>query len=347
MLSAELAPALIAWYRQAARDLPWRHDVTPYRVWVSEIMLQQTRVEAVKPYFQRFMDRLPTVADLAHAPEEVWLKLWEGLGYYSRVRNLHRAACVVCERYGGELPCDEKQLLALPGIGPYTAGAILSFAMGKPVPAVDGNVMRVLARLTDDGRDITAPALRREYENMLRPLIPPDAASDFGQGLIELGATLCGPDHPPACEACPLARLCRGYVAGHADALPNRARPAPRRIEERTVLILRDGRRVALRRRPDSGLLAGLWELPGVCGRMSRDEAVAWARGEGYEPVRVRQTDPVKHVFTHMEWHMSGYLLELEEAQERADGELRFLLREEVARQCTLPSAFRGFLKYL
>ena len=306
---SSLVPDLLSWYRAHRRDLPWRTDPTPYHVWVSEIMLQQTRVEAVKPYYERFLAALPSVSDLAGVSDDLLMKLWQGLGYYSRARQLKKAAGRMMRDYGGTLPRTKKELLSLPGIGPYTAGAVLSFAYGIPSPAVDGNVLRVLARLFGDERNVLLPEVRRDDEDILSSVIPADAASDFGQALIELGALVCLPTRPPLCDSCPLAARCRAYREGLCDRLPVREKKKERRVEEHTVLLIRDGAHTLLCRRPAHGLLASLWEFPHMEGCHSAEDAVALARALGYEPLRVVPLPEAKHLFTHIEWRMTGYEL--------------------------------------
>ncbi len=269
-LPLPIAEPLLAWYKHNARELPWRENTDAYRVWVSEIMLQQTRVEAVKPYFLRFMKALPDIRALADVPEETLLKLWEGLGYYSRARNLQRAAKLVTERHDGVLPSDMRELRALPGIDPYTAGAIASIAYGMAEPAVDGNVLRVLARLSGSELDIALPAARIAAEKAVRDMIPADDPGAFNQALMELGACVCLPNTAPRCVECPLAALCRAHREGRETELPVRSKKAARRVEEHSVFVLREHTRVAVRKRGGSGLLAGLWELPNLPGHMEQ-----------------------------------------------------------------------------
>ncbi len=316
---ADFSRPLLAWYDAHRRSLPWRLDPAPYRVWVSEIMLQQTRVEAVKPYFERFMEALPTIADLAACDPERLNKLWEGLGYYSRVRNLQKAAKVVTETYQGALPRTTEELIALPGIGSYTAGAIASFAYGVPAPAVDGNVLRVLARVTGDERNILDSRVKKEYEEMISSVIPTDRPGDYNQALIEVGATVCGPNLPPDCAACPLAEECVAYREGKTDVIPARAKKKPRRREEKTVLVIRDGSHALLHRRPQGGLLAGLYEFPSIEGHAEEREVLAYVRALGLEPVKLASLASAKHVFTHVEWHMIGYLVTVADAAAVAD----------------------------
>ena len=335
---SRIVPPLIAWYDRCARILPWREDPAPYRVWVSEVMLQQTRVETVKPYFARFLRELPDVAALAAAPEAQLLKLWEGLGYYSRVRNLQKGARAVTERFGGVIPGDFDALLTLPGIGRYTAGAIASIAFGVPVPAVDGNVLRVTARLLDCHDPVTEPAVKRRIEDALKAVIPADRPGTFNQGLMELGATVCLPNGAPKCEGCPLSALCLGRERGTAEVLPVKAAKKPRRIEERTVFLLTCRGRIGLRRRPEKGLLAGLWELPALPGALDREEAAAALSARGI--VAVPEPLPgAKHIFTHLEWHMRAWAAE---CPEELPG-LTWADREELREIYTLPSAFSAY----
>ena len=260
---------LLDWYNTHRRDLPWRESTDPYRVWVSEIMLQQTRVAAVLPYYRRWMEALPDVAALAAVEEDRLMKLWEGLGYYSRARNLQRAAKVVMENHGGRFPDTFEGLRALPGIGDYTAGAVASIAFHRPVPAVDGNVLRITARLAALGEDILSPGGRRLFTDMVAELVPPDRPGDFNQALMDLGATVCLPNGQPDCGACPLAALCAAHAAGRETDFPVKRKKQTRRREEMTVyLLLREGR-IALRRREARGLLAGLWEFPHIPGTLT------------------------------------------------------------------------------
>jgi len=310
---ARIAPPLLRWYAQNARDLPWRHGHDPYRVWVSEIMLQQTRVEAAKPYYLRFLQRLPTLADLAAAPEEELLKLWEGLGYYSRARNLQKAARLVTERLGGRMPDTAEGLRRLPGIGDYTAGAVASIAFGRREACVDGNVLRVFARLRADQSDVSAPAVRRDLAAEIARDMPP-CPGDFNQALMELGALVCLPGGEPLCGACPLAALCRGRELGVQRALPVKAPKPARLVTRRCILVLRDSAgRVALRRRAQ-GPLKGMWELPGADladGAPDLDAAQVLARAAalGFGAAEALPLGPARHVFTHREWQMQGWLV--------------------------------------
>jgi len=381
-LLARLSEPLIAWYDGAKRDLPWRSRITPYRVWLSEIMLQQTRVEAGREYFLRFTKELPDVEALANVPDEQLMKLWEGLGYYNRARNLKKAAGVVMEQYGGELPPSYEELLTLPGIGPYTAGAISSIAFGRQRPAVDGNVLRVVMRLLGRYDDIAKDSVKKAVETALLSVMKSGTAhrrpGDFNQSLMELGAIVCIPNGQPRCDLCPWAAECAARKKGIASELPVKQTKKQRRVEERTVLILWDEReRLLLHRREEKGLLAGLWELPSLSGKMSEEEVRRELERFDAE-ARVEQLHPAGeavHVFSHVEWHMTGYegTIRLSEkaasavaafGPETADRAAeeprpylkdvkeeapRWLLagRKQIREDIALPSAFKGFRNYI
>ncbi len=341
-LSNEVARPLLIWYRQNARDLPWRKEITPYRVWVSEIMLQQTRVEAVKPYFARFMRELPDIKSLAEVEEERLLKLWEGLGYYSRARNLQKAAKQVCEQYGGELPADYDALQKLCGIGAYTAGAIASIAFGLPVPAVDGNVMRVWARLVGCEQDILQPAVQRKAREDVAAVIPADSAAEFTQAMIELGATVCVPAGEARCAVCPLQAFCTALEQGKTDVLPVRSKAKPRRIVPLTVLLLWDGEHVVLRKRPDVGLLAGMYEFYQTEGTLNARQAAQYAEALELEVLGVGQPIAAKHIFTHLEWHMTGYLVHVKSTVP-VSNRLTCATLAELGGTYPVPSAHRAY----
>ena len=346
MMSLSAVPApLIAWYRGARRPLPWRDEPTPYHVWISEIMLQQTRIEAVIPYYHRFLSAFPTVEALARSDEEQLMKLWEGLGYYSRARNLRRAAEAITREHGGILPASVEALRRLPGIGDYTAGAIASIAFGLPEPAVDGNVLRVVARLTADGRDILSPAVKREVTEALRAVYPaaPEEARAMTEALMELGEVVCIPNGTPHCDACPLKDICRARAEGLTDRIPYRKPKPTRTVEKRTVFLLLSGERIGIFRRPPEGLLGGLWELPSAEGHLSAEEARELLLGWGLAPVAVEPGPSAKHIFTHREWQMTSFLVTLCEA----GGGLTFAEREELRTVYAVPTAFRAFLSHL
>ena len=335
---ARLPELLLEWYDRSARVLPWREDPTPYRVWVSEIMLQQTRVEAVKPYYQRFLEAFPTVEALAQAPTDRVLKLWEGLGYYNRARNLQKGAQAVVEQFGGRVPASFEELRSLPGVGDYTAGAIASIAFGLPVPAVDGNVLRVISRVLCRRDNILDPKVKRRMEEEIRQILP-RRVGDFNQSLMELGAMICLPGGPPKCLLCPLNQVCRGYREGVALELPVKTKPKPRKKEDRTLFLLvsRQGR-LGLQRRPEQGLLAGLWELPGAEGQLSREEAEEFLGQHGVEGELV-PGPKAKHIFSHVEWHMTSWVV-----RTVAEGEgFTWAGREDLQQTYALPAAFKGF----
>ena len=337
-------PRITAWYRENRRSLPWRDDPTPYHVWISEIMLQQTRIEAVIPYYARFLAALPDVASLAEVEEDRLLKLWEGLGYYSRARNLRKAARLVMAEYGGELPRRAELLKKLPGIGDYTAGAIASIACGEAEPAVDGNVLRVLMRLLARDDDVLAARTKNETAALLRGVYPAgEEAALLTEGIMELGETVCIPNGEARCGVCPLRGLCRAERAGTVERYPERPAPRPRRIEERTVLLLRCAGRYAIRRRPEAGLLAGLWEFPGVEGVLTADEAAAWAEARGVRVTGAAPCGEARHAFTHVEWHMTGYLVEVS----RIGGDFLWLTPAQIRAGYPLPTALSAYKKLL
>lgn len=337
---------LLHWFVGHARSLPWRERPEPYRVWVSEIMLQQTRVEAVKPYYERFMIALPDVKALAECPEDELLKLWEGLGYYNRVRNMQCAAQQVCSEYGGQLPADYEALQKLKGIGHYTAGAIASIAYGIAVPAVDGNVLRVISRVTADDGDIMKQKVRSAMEKDLMEIIPADGAGAFNQALMELGATVCLPNGEPLCEECPWKSFCRARLQGRIGELPVKSRAKPRKVEERTVLIIRAEDKVLLRKRPSRGLLAGLYELPNLPGHLTMEDAVEYAKEQGLHPLRIRPLREAKHIFSHIEWQMIGYSIIIDETQ-GGYGDMLFVSVEETEARYPIPAAFSAYAQYL
>lgn len=345
-MSEEIAARLLDWYDGHARVLPWRETPTPYRVWVSEIMLQQTRVEAVKPYFERFTAALPDIPALAGCPEEQLLKLWEGLGYYNRVRNLQRAARLLVQDHGGEMPADYEAILALPGIGSYTAGAISSIAFGLPYPAVDGNVLRVLSRVYLCGDDILKQSVKKEWERKVRKLMPEDRPGAFNQALMELGAMVCVPNGAAKCQECPLKELCRARAENRVDEYPQKAPKKPRRIEEKTVLIIRDGERAAIRKRPGKGLLAGLYEFPSLPGHLEADEVLAWLKEKNFSPLHIRGLGEAKHIFSHVEWRLIGYAIRVEELAVAQDG-LIFVEPKETEEKYPIPAAYAAYAKGL
>lgn len=343
----EIVKPLLEWYDGNKRELPWRDKNNAYYTWVSEIMLQQTRVEAVKPYFARFIHELPDVQALAECPEEKLLKLWEGLGYYNRVRNMQKAAVEVCEQYEGILPASYEQLLGLKGIGSYTAGAIASIAYGIPVPAVDGNVLRVISRITENREDIMKQSVRKQMEQELACVMPKDRAGDFNQALMELGAVVCVPNGPAKCEICPASLYCRARKNGTVSELPVKAPKKERTVEKRTVLLIQDGRRTAIKKRPNKGLLAGLFELPNEKGHLSPEEAVALVKKMELDPLRIEVLEPAKHIFSHIEWRMICYRIRVSSLENPKDKSLIFVDKKQSEEQYAIPSAFSAYVKYM
>ncbi len=333
-----LPQVLLPWYEENKRDLPWRKDKDPYHIWVSEIMLQQTRVEAVKGYYARFLEKLPTVVDLANAPEDTLHKLWEGLGYYSRVRNLKKAAEVIVNTYGGTFPGTYEEVIALPGIGPYTAGAICSIAYNLPTPAVDGNVLRVFSRLLADETPPNAPAAKKNAESILKQIYP-QRAGDFTQALMELGATVCGPNQKPDCQHCPCKDFCKAYELGIACRLPVKVEKKARKVQEKTVFILNCEDWFALEKRPSKGLLAGLWQFPNIEGTWNTEEAISYLSSLRLSVKDIHKYVERTHIFTHVEWKMRAYYISL---QEKA-GPFTWMPRQQVEEQAALPTAFRIF----
>lgn len=340
-LPETLAQKLCAWYDAGHRELPWRQDTRPYPVWLSEIMLQQTRVEAVKSYYARFLRELPTIEALSRCPPDRLTKLWEGLGYYSRVRNLQKAAQVIQDTYGGRFPETFEAVRALPGIGDYTAGAICSICFGLPTPAVDGNVLRVLSRVMEDEAPITNQKTKNACREALVPVYQKGPRGTLTQALMELGAMVCVPNGAPRCESCPLREICLANLHGTQDKFPVKEAKRPKREEHRTVFVLQCEDALAVRKRPGKGLLAGLWELPNVEGTLPAEQALAFAEEAGCEPFELQKSVERTHVFTHIIWKMRCYYLLCREKSPEfvwAGAERR---RTDVA----LPTAFRMFVE--
>ncbi|MDE7479360.1 MAG: A/G-specific adenine glycosylase [Lachnospiraceae bacterium] len=338
---------LLEWYHAGNRQLPWRENKDPYRVWVSEIMLQQTRVETVIPYYERFMERFPTVGLLAACNDEELFKLWEGLGYYSRARNLKKAAQVICTQYQGQFPEQFEEILALPGIGTYTAGAISSIAFDKAKAAVDGNVLRVITRLTQDSQDIMDAKFRRQVTEELEKIYPPQMRGDFTQSLMELGAVICVPNGEPLCAKCSLNSLCGAYKSGTQLQYPVKKKKAARRIEKKTILLLRCKDKIAIRKRSETGILSGMWELPNIDGNLTRQQINAWLADSGLFVKAVRETAgsnrPLKHIFTHIEWHMTRWTVDCE--NEGNDNCFTWVTSGQLEGEIALPTAFKKCLK--
>ncbi len=343
----EIVSPLLSWYDENKRILPWRDRQNAYYTWVSEIMLQQTRVEAVKPYFERFISELPDISALAACPEEKLMKLWEGLGYYSRVRNMQEAAKTVEKEYNGKLPEDFEALLSLKGIGSYTAGAIASIAYGIPVPAVDGNVLRVISRITESREDIGKAAVKRKTEKLLEEIMPEDRPGDFNQALMELGAVICIPNGQAKCLVCPVSSKCLANRNHTVEEIPVKAPKKPRVVEERTVFVIQDGAATAILKRPDKGLLAGLYELPNTLGYMEQEEAVSYVKNMGLEPLYIKPLPSAKHIFSHIEWRMKAYRVRVSSLENREKDGILFVEKRQKEKNYAIPSAFGAYVKYM
>ncbi len=345
-MQAEFVEPLLEWYYDNARDLPWRRSKDPYRVWISEIMLQQTRAQAVIPYYERFLERLPDLWSLAECPDDELMKLWEGLGYYSRARNLKKTAVLLTNERNGTFPRSADELRKLPGIGDYTAGAIASIAFGEAVPAVDGNVLRVMARLKEDERNILDQAVKKDIAADLINEGPeePFRFGDLNQAFMDLGSMICLPHEKPLCEECPVRSCCLAAAHGSAGRLPVRLKKGGRRMERLTVFIFRDGEKIAVRKRPERGLLAGLYEFPNRKGTLTADEAIRYAAENGLFAVRVQALPAAKHVFSHVTWEMTGYEVRVPGASGEQDG---FIFAEpaEIEGNYPIPSAFAAYAK--
>ncbi|HKM03524.1 MAG TPA: A/G-specific adenine glycosylase [Lachnospiraceae bacterium] len=347
----KLVQPLLSWYDNHARVLPWREEPTPYRVWVSEIMLQQTRVEAVKPYFERFIKALPTVEELSNISEDELLKLWEGLGYYNRARNLQKAAKKIMTEYNGCVPDEYDDLLKLPGIGSYTAGAVSSIAFGKGHAAVDGNVLRVFARVNADDSNVLNSLVKKSLEKRIEEIIPLDRAGAFNQALMELGAMICVPNGTPKCVECPWQAFCIAKEQGNILDYPKKISKKARTIEEKTILIIRDENKTAIRKRPNKGLLAGMYEFPTLEGIKNTKAVIAYVKQLGLEPIRVQKLNASKHIFSHKEWHMIGYSIRVDELQEKSfeheKNHFLFVDPKETEDKYPIPSAFLAYTNYL
>lgn len=335
----KLPGPLLDWYAENKRDLPWRREVSPYRTWVSEIMLQQTRVTAVLPYFARFMEAYPTVEALAAADTEELMRLWQGLGYYSRARNLQKAARIITEKYGGVFPGTYEEVRALPGIGDYTAGAILSIAMGQDVPAVDGNVLRLVSRLTGCKENVLDDKVRKKMRDWVEEVLPGGQAGTFNQAVMDLGAEVCLPNGEPLCEKCPVREFCTAKAENLQKKLPVREKNKEKRVEKRTVFVLRRGTEVALCKRPDKGLLAGLWEYPNVEGELDEQAAAKQLEAWGVIPHLWVKKVSATHEFTHIRWKMTGYIIEV---MGNGKSEWTWADKEERHKKA-VPSAFARF----
>lgn len=349
IIQNEDAKAITEWYQKNKRQLPWRDTNNPYDVWLSEIMLQQTRIEAVKPKFLLFKQTLPTIQDLANCEEDALMRLWEGLGYYSRARNLKKCAIALVEQYNAQLPEDYKALLKLPGIGPYTAGAISSIAYGLPAAAVDGNVMRVLARYFEITEDIRSDTLKKEMEQTILECFQEDSTpsfvSNFNQGIMELGETICIPNGEAKCSICPLQHTCKAHLHETTDTIPYRSALNQRKIIERTLFIIRDGDQFLIHKRADKGLLAGLYEFIGVDAHLNKKEVIQEVEKHNIHPTHIKRLEDAKHIFTHLEWHMHAYEITVEQIEHLQQKDYLLLNKQELQTKA-IPSAFKKYISY-
>ncbi|MUK88325.1 A/G-specific adenine glycosylase [Ornithinibacillus sp. L9] len=338
---------LLEWYYQYKRDLPWRENQDPYRVWVSEIMLQQTKVDTVIPYFHNFLEKFPTVHDLAEADEQDVLKAWEGLGYYSRARNLQHAVREVVAEYDGKIPDNPKQLGALKGVGPYTKGAILSIAFNQPEPAVDGNVMRVFSRVLMIDDDIAQAKTKKLFESVTGNIISKEDPSSFNQAIMDLGATICTPKSP-TCMLCPVNEYCRAYAEGVEEQLPIKSKAKKQKsIPYVTLLIKNADDQIIIEKRPEQGLLANLWQFPMIpLTDISKDHVENWFRAEyGLTVKLTKELDHIKHTFSHLIWHMDVMEAETQETDVH-DQRLKVIDKADVE-QYPFPVSHQKIKKYI
>lgn len=334
----KIVEPIVKWYKENKRMLPWRKQKNPYAIWISEIMLQQTRIEAVKVYYERFMREIPNIETLANIEEEVLLKLWEGLGYYSRAKNLKKAAIKICEEYGGNMPKYYEQLVDLPGIGEYTAGAIASIAYHERVPAVDGNVLRVISRIIGSTKDILLPDTKREMTAKLKAIMPKEAG-DFNEGLMELGERVCIPNGEPFCNNCPLQAYCVAYKQGLTNQIPVRIKKTKRKYEERLIFVLEWKDKIAIQKRGEKGLLAGMYEFPNVMekeGLIIKQILQTW----NLEAEQKEALGKAKHIFSHIEWNMEGWRIKVKNKNEQ----FIWAKKEEIIEKYAIPEAF-GYYK--
>ncbi len=349
----DLASLLLHWYDNNKRELPWRINKDAYRVWISEIMLQQTRVEAVKVYYERFMKRLPNITDLAIVSDDELLKLWEGLGYYNRARNLKKAAQIVVEKNQSVFPDCYDQLIELPGIGPYTAGAIASIAFDECVPAVDGNVLRVISRIRMKYQNISDTTTKKQVVEEVCQILPQKRVGDFNQALMELGATVCLPNSKPKCHECPWEKMCLSFQNDVVDQYPSKLKKQVRKIEKKTILILLESNQVAIKKRPDKGLLADLYEFPVLEGKVSSKKVIQYLKDNNLISIKIQKLKEAKHIFSHIEWHMIGYLVTIQDAKFNEWGyedkmhDYIFVEPKEVEKKYPIPTAYKEYAKYL
>lgn len=330
------------WYDSQRRILPWRETPTPYYVWVSEIMLQQTRVEAVIEYFDRFIQEVPDIQALANLPEQKLMKLWQGLGYYNRARNLQKAAKIIVQTYNGTLPSTYESLQSLPGIGPYTAGAISSIAYNQKIPAIDGNVLRVFTRFLNIHTSVKDKETKNRIRIYVTSILPDKRNGDFTQALMEIGATTCIPNGQPRCTICPLKEDCLGYKLGTQNKLPLKQVKKKRPTEKRTVILLKHKDKYFIQKRPNTGLLASLYEFLNVAEHISTIHAKELLTEKNIKVSTITEIESSSHIFTHLKWDMIAYLVET--ATTVIPGMIP-VTKEELKHTYSVPSAFKTYIK--
>lgn len=339
-LMKQIRKPIIQWYQKNKRELPWRKEKNPYYIWISEIMLQQTRIEAVKQYYERFIQQIPTIQALAQVEEETLLKLWEGLGYYHRARNLKKAAQVIEQQYEGKMPQYYEELIRLSGIGEYTAGAISSIAYDQRVPAVDGNVLRVLSRVTGSKKDVLESKTKREFKQKLQKIMPKQAG-DFNEGLMELGELICLPKGKPLCKSCPLQNICIANNQKLTNEIPVRHQKINRKKEEKTVFLFVFKDEIAIRKRQKTGLLANMYEFPNENKNLTHKEIENILKRWNLKAIKMENIGVHHHIFSHIEWDMIGYKIQVEGKNQ----EFLWKKKQEIINRYPMPGAFMPFRK--
>ncbi|MCI8760916.1 MAG: A/G-specific adenine glycosylase [Clostridia bacterium] len=339
-LIKKMTNLVIKWYRENKRELPWRKEKNAYHIWISEIMLQQTRIEAVKQYYERFLKQIPTIQHLAQIEEEKLLKLWEGLGYYNRARNLKKAAQIMEQMYDGNMPKTYQELLQLPGIGEYTAGAISSIAYDEKVPAVDGNVLRVVSRVIGSKKDVLDRNTKKEMTQKLQDVMP-NQAGDFNEGLMELGELICVPNGEPCCEKCPLQNICLAKKKNLTNVIPVRIQKIKRKKEDRTVFLLEFEGKIAIRKRETKGLLANMYEFPNIDKKVNKKQIETVLQKWLLAEKQIKKVGTHHHVFSHIEWDMIGYKVQVTNKNEM----FLWKTKEEILEKYPIPGAFMPFFE--
>lgn len=345
--NATTAQPLIAWYNNNRRTLPFREVPSAYHIWISEIMLQQTQMATVLPYYERFIQQLPTINALANCPDDILHKLWEGLGYYSRVRNMKKTAIIVMQQYNGIIPADYNTLLSLPGIGPYTAGAIASIAFNQPYVAVDGNVLRVFSRLLADNRNMKDPKVKKEMSQYVQQMQPVKQAGDFNQAVMELGALICTPTSPK-CFTCPLNTICMAFKQGTQTQFPVKEPKKAKPISEVAVFIIHTPQGTLLHKRDDTGLLAGLWEPLTIETekKMTKKQAETFLSAS-FPNISLGEPLPnAKHIFTHRIWRLYGWEAQLKQIPNLSKGYI-YTNSSQIKKKYSIPSAFKTYMPFL